>query len=292
MDFLNISDISLRPNYSIGTLCEDLNKILGLGIWYDTFKIQNNKWLWFVNNIVTTLNGDNALCGTFGLYPSYLAGILNSVHQIDFYVLCNEQIKYSELIEKCIAGTECSYKLYVDFSAYMKTCIPGKKFNFKLYAENTFKLTFGCDTVKISFHERLIRGQAPPTLVFAQNALNEIRISALAYAIVCVKNRITYITNETLTSKHECTFGKRGMDLNTPRQLASCKLHSSLCTVYPHKRDLFGGRALFCSKPSHKRFWKNECSCKLCVKAGPASLKSLCVNKPWSLPAKYRQYKL
>jgi hypothetical protein len=45
MSLLNISDISLQPNFSIGALCEEVNKILGLGIWYDTFQIQNNKWL-------------------------------------------------------------------------------------------------------------------------------------------------------------------------------------------------------------------------------------------------------
>jgi hypothetical protein len=230
------------------------------------------------------INSDNALCGIYGLYPSYVAGILNSVHQIDVYVLCNKHLKYTELIEKCIAGTECNFKLYVDFSEYMKTCIPGKKFNFKLYAENTFKLTFGCDTVKISFHEKLIHKRLPPALVFAQNSLSNVRITSLAYGIVCIKNRITYITNEVLTSKHECTFRKRGINLNTPRQLASCKLRNSFCTTYPHKRDLFGSRVLLCSKRSHNPVWKNECQCKLCVKACPPSLKSLCVNKLWGLP--------
>jgi len=45
-----------------------------------------------VNDLVTTLNSDNVLCATFGLNPSYVAGILNSVNEIDFYVLCNKQI--------------------------------------------------------------------------------------------------------------------------------------------------------------------------------------------------------
>jgi hypothetical protein len=258
MDFLNISDISLRPNYTIGALCEDSNKILGPGIWYDKFKIQNNKWLWLVTDILSALNSSNASCGTFGLHPSYVAGILNSVHRIDVYVLCNKQIKYTELIEKCIAGTKCNLKLYVAFSGYMKTCISGKKFNFKLYTENTFKLTFGCNTVKISFHERLIHEQLPHALVFALNSLRKLRISSLAYGIVCIKNRITCITNEVLTSKHECTFGKEGINLNTHRQLASCKLRSSFCMTYPHKRDLFGSRVLLCSKRSNNPVWKNE----------------------------------
>ena len=55
MDFLDFSDVSFRPNNSIGRLCEDLNHIVGYGIWYDTFQVQNTQWLWLVNNIVTTI---------------------------------------------------------------------------------------------------------------------------------------------------------------------------------------------------------------------------------------------
>jgi hypothetical protein len=95
MDFLNISDILLRPSSSIGELCEDLNNILGHGIWYNTYPVQNSMWLCFVQDIVTKLSSANALCSSFGLYPSYVAGILNCVKQIDFYVLCNKHIKYA-----------------------------------------------------------------------------------------------------------------------------------------------------------------------------------------------------
>jgi hypothetical protein len=90
MDFLSFSDISFLPNSSIGEMCEDLNTIIGQGIWYDTFQIRNTKWLWLVNNLVTTLNSDNTGCATFGLYPSYVAGILNSVNENRYYVMCNE----------------------------------------------------------------------------------------------------------------------------------------------------------------------------------------------------------
>jgi len=71
-------------------LCEVLNTIVGEGIWYDTFQVQNTKWLRLVNYIVTTINSDNVLCASFGLYPSYVAGILNSVKEINFYVLCDK----------------------------------------------------------------------------------------------------------------------------------------------------------------------------------------------------------
>ena len=104
MDFLEFANISLLPNASIGRLFEDFNNIVGHGIWYDTFQVQNTEWLWLVNDIVTTMNSDKVLCGCFGLYPSYVADILNSVKEIHFYVLCSKKLHYAEYIEKRNAG--------------------------------------------------------------------------------------------------------------------------------------------------------------------------------------------
>jgi hypothetical protein len=115
----------------------------------------------------------------------------------------------------------------------MKNCIPCRDYNFDLYGEKTFELTFGCGTVKIYFHESPIRGQAPPSLVFAQNALSEMHISSLAYGIVCIKDRIAYVTNEVLTSKHECIFDDWATNLDIPRQLANCRLYGTLCSICP-----------------------------------------------------------
>ena len=53
-------------------------------------------WLRLVNDIVTNINSDNVLCVSFGLYPNYVAGILNSVKEIDFYVLCDIHIYYAK----------------------------------------------------------------------------------------------------------------------------------------------------------------------------------------------------
>ena len=108
MDFLNFRDVSFLPNSSIGRLCEDLNNIVGQGVWYDTFQVKNKKWLWLVNYIDTTMNSGKVLCGAFGLYPSYVAGIPNSVKKIHFYVLCCEMLSYADYFEKCIASKECS----------------------------------------------------------------------------------------------------------------------------------------------------------------------------------------
>jgi hypothetical protein len=87
MDFLDFRNVSYLQICSIGRLCEDLNNIVGQGVWCETFQIQSTKWLWFVNDIVTTVNTDKVSCGSFALYPSYAAGILNSVKQIHFHVL-------------------------------------------------------------------------------------------------------------------------------------------------------------------------------------------------------------
>ena len=99
MDFLDFRNVSFLPNSSIRHLCEDLNNIVGQGVWHDTFQVKNTKWLWLVNDIVTTMNSDKLMCGSFGLYPSYVAGLLNSVKEIHFYVLCSEKLNYADYIE-------------------------------------------------------------------------------------------------------------------------------------------------------------------------------------------------
>jgi len=71
MDYLEFRALSFPPNCSIGHLCEDLNNIVGQGVWYDNFLVKNTKSLWLVNDIVTTMNSDKMLCVSFCLYPSY-----------------------------------------------------------------------------------------------------------------------------------------------------------------------------------------------------------------------------
>ena len=102
MDFVNFRVVSFLPNSNIGRLCEDLNNIVGQGIWYDTFEVTNTKWLWFMNDIVTTMNSDNVLCGSFRLYPCYAAGVLNSVKEILFYVLCSEKLNYAIILQNVL----------------------------------------------------------------------------------------------------------------------------------------------------------------------------------------------
>jgi hypothetical protein len=100
MDFLNYSDVLFGSGVDMGWLCKELDHTVGASIWYDTFRVQNKKWLWFLINAVTAMNNDKVLCGVFGLYPCFVAGTLSEVQEINFYVLSNKQLKYSDYIEK------------------------------------------------------------------------------------------------------------------------------------------------------------------------------------------------
>jgi hypothetical protein len=97
MDFLLFNDVSLLPKSGIGHLCENLNSIVGHGLWYDEYKVQNTPWLQLVSDIVVAMINDTVLCGCFGLYPSYTAGLLKSVKCINFYVACTEKTELRTL---------------------------------------------------------------------------------------------------------------------------------------------------------------------------------------------------
>jgi hypothetical protein len=116
-------------------------------------------------------------------------------------------------------------------------------------------------------------------------------LSSLAYGVVFINKHLTYITNDTLTSRHECILDMGAFDLNVPRRLANCKADIGLCDE-SSQIILFRTEELFYTKRSHNQSKNNHCRCKLCVKTGPASLKSHCVNKLWSLPSKYHKQKL
>lgn len=79
-------------------------------------------------------------CGSFGLCANYAAGILNSVEEIHFYVLCSEKLNYAGYSEKCIAHKKVNLKLLTEH-------------NFKLVTEH-FQLRFAGETVIISFEGR------------------------------------------------------------------------------------------------------------------------------------------
>ena len=120
-----------------------------------------------------------------------------------------------------------------------------------------------CDNIWLSFEEILIYGRLPPGVMFAQSALRRMRLSSLAFGVVCTKKSLTYITNDVLTSRHECKFDMFALYLDRLRRLANCKLYTRFCSRHP-LIDIFPTGILFCSKRSHNLSWKNECQCKLC----------------------------
>ena len=150
---LKFQKVSFLPDSSIGQLCEDLNKIVGQGIYYDRFEIQNTNWLWFVSNIFTAMNNDETLCGYFGMYPSFVAGILSSSRRSHFFVLCNEELNFENYIEKCIGDRECS------------VC-------YKSHTGHFLQISYQGETVFIMFEARLFP-KLPSELMFDQCVLKK-----------------------------------------------------------------------------------------------------------------------
>jgi len=82
------------------------------------------------------MKSDKVLCGSFGLYPSYAAGILNSVKEIHFYVLCSDKLNYTDYVEKCIAGK-------------------GHSVNYKTHTGNYFMLSSSNEKIALTFEARV-----------------------------------------------------------------------------------------------------------------------------------------
>jgi hypothetical protein len=257
MDFLHFQSVSLYSDSSIGYLCENLNNAIGHVIWYDTYQVQNTDMLWFVNEIIEAISNDNMLCGSFGLYPRYVAGILNRIPNIHLYVVCSEKINFEDYIRKCMANKECTIS----------------------NVDDTFWIYFQARVIKVSVEQRVVSRKLQSELTFAYNILRKIRLSSSAYGIVSVKKRVTYITNEVLTWRHNCLPDLYAHDLHAPNAFANCKDYPIYCKEHPYKKFPVG--RLFCSKRSHRLYCdpRNPCHCKLYIKTGPPSLTSLCVNR-------------
>ena len=182
-------------------------------------------------DIVTAVNSDTILYGSFGLYPSYVAGILNSVKEIHFYVLCSEKINFADYVKNVFSvkiALQVSYKLRL-----------------KIVTEHRFQLTFGGETIKISIETRQFP-KVPPELIFAQSVLKKIHLSSPAYGIVCINKIVTYINNKVLTSKHNCVIERYNYDLELPKKLAVCTLYTQDCSMYRKKTYPF--YILYCTK--------------------------------------------
>jgi hypothetical protein len=74
--------------------------------------------LWFVNYIVAVINDNNILRDCFELYLSFVAGILDSVKDINIYVVCNEKLNYADYIEQCISEKIALFRIQESISSY------------------------------------------------------------------------------------------------------------------------------------------------------------------------------
>ena len=143
------------------------------------FQLHNTKCLWLVNDFVTNMNSDNMLFSSIGLYPIYSAGIPNSLKEIHFCVLCSEKLNYTDNVEKCFVGK-------------------GFNVNYKPHGRNKLRLSFTSGTIALSF-EATRFPKLPYQSVIFQSILKKICLSLLAFVVVCINKRVTYITNEVLT---------------------------------------------------------------------------------------------
>jgi len=53
-------------------------------------------------------------------------------------------------------------------------------------------------------------------------------LSLLTYGIVRINKRVTCITNEVLTSKHDCLYDLFAYELHSPQKLANCKFFAKI----------------------------------------------------------------
>jgi len=179
----------------------------------------------------------------------FLARILNLARRIHFFVLCNEELNYKNYIEKCIGDKECS------------VC-------FKSHTGHFFQISYQNETILILFEVRLFP-KLPSELMFAQSVLKKNTVG-----IVTVKGRVACITNEAISSRHDCVFKAYFCEFDSLIKLANCKAYTQYCPL--HRDDTCLYQILYSSQKSRRISAYTKCHCKLCAKDEPASLKYVC----------------
>ena len=133
-----------------------------------------------MNDIASALNNDNVVCGSFRFYPSYVAGFLHSVNEIYFFLLCTKMFDYTQYIESCITGKNCTFRIL-------------SKINFiRLPEEQHFELTYGGE--KVTFFQTTLFPDLPSVLVFGESVLSRIMLSSLTYGIVNIDRHVTCLS--------------------------------------------------------------------------------------------------
>jgi hypothetical protein len=172
--------------------------------------------------------------------------------------------------------------------------VSGEQYNTSCVSceENYFKLPSGGETVVLKF-ETIMEGKLAAVLTFTNDLLRNTHLSSLAYAIVSVDNRVTYITKEVLESKHVCLYGEHATYLRyrrrvfykvfdyfkTRKRLAGCKQFTFGNSLRRRYMTESYWHTLYYSKTFNRWCRGPICECNLCVKTGGGSLKSLCINK-------------
>ena len=91
----------------MGHVCTRLNELIGVDSWFDSFSVQNTKWLPVVEKILMNLKSERVICAVVGLYPAYVAGIMKHVVEIKFYVHSNDYLRNLDYIEKVASSEQC-----------------------------------------------------------------------------------------------------------------------------------------------------------------------------------------
>ena len=160
-------------------------------------------------------------------------------------MFCSEKLNYADYVEK-----------YISSKVYSVTHKTHTVYYFKLSASiETIALSFGATEFPI----------LPSEINIAQSVLKKMRLSSLAYGIVCINKRVTYITNEVLTSRHNCIFELFGIDLQLPKRIANCKFFIQSCSEHP-LCDYYPGSSVYSTKETHRMLKEPQFPCKLCVK--------------------------
>jgi len=79
----------------------------------------------------------------------------------------------------------------------------------------------------------------PSEIIFAQIVFNKVQLGWLAYAIVTVKGRVTCITNDVTSSRHDCVFKVYLCEFDSPIRLANCKAHTQYCPQKSYDNCLY-----------------------------------------------------
>ena len=92
--------------------------------------------------------------------------------------------------------------------------------------------------------------EIPSELIFAQSVLKRMRLSSLVCGIVCINKQVTYITNQVLTSKHDCVWYVSYWFTFT---YESTKLYVVYTKLFKTSfMRLFSTCTLYCTKKTHR----------------------------------------